>query len=298
MATLNYTTLATVPLLEGLQPDDLNALAPNFESQTYEKGETLFIKGDPGGALLIVISGIVELFIYDENKNPILLSRVTQGGFFGEITLFDSSERTANAIATETAHVLVLRQKVMVDFLLKHPEAAIHVINVLSKRLRDTTDLLVTNKNRQAYDIFQEQRSIWDRVADRASHLVGSWRYLSFLILVVIAWVILNASRMLGIWDRPFEFNILNLTLTIVGALQVPLILMSQRKQDDYSRISADLEYQVNLKAQLSILEVNRKLDWLRESMLDQTARLERLEGDHGLSSATEVVNHSLPVKD
>jgi uncharacterized membrane protein len=294
MATLNYTTLATVPLLEGLHPEDLTELAPNFESQTYEKGQTLFLKGDPGGALLIVISGTVELFVYDENQNHIVLSRVTQGGFFGEITLFDSSERTANAIATETSHVLVLRQKVMVEFLLKHPEAAIHVINVLSKRLRDTTDLLVTNKNRQAYDIFQEQRNIWDRIADRASHLVGSWRYLSFLITIVIAWVILNVSRFLGIWDRPFEFNILNLLLTIVGALQVPLILMSQRKQDDYARISADLEYQVNLKAQLSILEVNRKLDWLRESMLDQTARLERLENDHGLSPEMEASNSQL----
>ncbi len=284
MVTLNYTTLATVPLLEGLQPDDLNALAPNFESQTYEKGDTLFLKGDPGGALLIVLSGKVELFVYDENQNRILLSQVTQGGFFGEITLFDSSERTANAIATETTHVLLLRQKVMVDFLVKHPDAAIHILNVLAKRLRDTTDLLVTNKNRQAYDIFQEQRSIWDHIADRASRLVGSWRYLLLLLGLVIIWIALNVTQIMGLWDQPFAFNVLNLLLTIVAAIQVPLILMTQRRQDDYSRVAADLEYQVNLKAQLSILEVNRKLDWLRESMLDQTARLERLENIQGIS--------------
>src|SRR5258707_15176256 len=89
---------------------------------------------------------------------------------------------------------------------------------------------------------------------------------------------------MLGVWDRPLEFNVLNLLLTIVGALQVPLILMSQRRQDAYAQIAADLEYQVNLKAQLSILEVTRKLDWLREAMMDQTARLERLESIQGIS--------------
>src|SRR5207248_1969524 len=110
---------------------------------------------------------------------------------------------------------------------------------------------------------------------------VGSWRYLSFLLCLIVAWIILNVSRWIGVWDRPFEFNVLNLLLTVVSAIQVPLILMSQRRQDDYSRIAADLEYQVNLKAQLQILEVTRKLDWLRDAMLEQAGRLEKLEHDH-----------------
>src|SRR5258706_16457674 len=99
----------------------------------------------------------------------------------------------------------------------------------------------------------------------------------------------------MGLWHRPFAFNVLNLLLTIVAAIQVPLILMTQRRQDDYSRVAADLEYQVNLKAQLSILEVNRKLDWLREAMLDQTARLERLEKVKGVSPEAEGVKKQAP---
>jgi CRP/FNR family cyclic AMP-dependent transcriptional regulator len=291
---IHFSTLAAVPLLEGLHADDLNALAPNIESRTYGKGEALFLKGDPGGALLIVVSGVVELFIYDDDQNRIVLNQVGAGGFFGEVTLFDSGKRTANAIATETTEILVLRQNVMVSFLQRHPDAAIHVINVLSQRLRDNTALLTTNKNRMAYDVLKEKRqNIWDRVADTASTTVGSWRYLSVLIGLIVVWIILNVSNLLGVWDRPFEFNVLNLLLTVVGALQVPLILMAQRRQDDYARIAADLEYQVNLKAQLSILEVTRKLDWLREAMLDQTARLERLEANHDLSEVEEAHGNS-----
>ena len=276
--TLSHATLATVPLLEGLSPEDLVALAPDLEQRTFDAGETLFLLGDPGGALLIVVSGSVELFIFDENQSRILLSQVKTGGFFGEVSLFDNGLRTANAIATETTQVVILRQAVMVEFLYKNPKTAIHVINVLSRRLRDNTILLATNKDRQAYDVLQEQLSIFEKVAARAARLVGSWPYLTFIVTLIVLWVVLNTTSLLGIWDRPYEFNILNLLLTIVGALQVPLILMAQRRQDDYERIAADLQYQVNLKAQLSILELNRKLDWLREAMLDQVQRLEQLE--------------------
>ncbi len=273
MVNINTATLAAVPLLEGLQAEDLAALIPQIQTRTYEKGETLFLTGDPGGALLIVVSGVVELFVYDENQNRIVLNQVGGGGFFGEVSLFDNGPRTANAFATETTEILVLRQEVMVDFLRRHPDAGIHVINILSRRLRDNTSLLINTKDRQ--------ENIWDQIADRLAFTVGSWRYLALLIFIIALWVVLNLSQMLGVWDRPIEFNVLNLLLTIVGALQVPLILMSQRRQDAYAQIAADLEYQVNLKAQLSILEVTRKLDWLREAMMDQTTRLERLESDH-----------------
>jgi CRP/FNR family transcriptional regulator, cyclic AMP receptor protein len=277
-----FGTLAHIPLLEGLQPDELTALEPHIEHRQYTKGETLFLKGDPGGALMIVKGGSVELFLYDEEGNRLVLNVVTTGGFFGEVTLFDKEPRTTNAMATEDTDVLVIRQETMVAFIHKHPDAAIHMINVLSKRLRDNTNILVSGKDRKAYDLLQEQRSSrWDRIADVAANLVGSWRYLMLIFLLVISWVMLNLTQLIGTWDRPIEFNVLNLTLTIVGALQVPLILMSQRRQDDYSRIAADLEYQVNLKAQLAILEVTRKLDWLREAFVDQAERLQRLEDDH-----------------
>lgn len=280
---INQSTLAGVPLLEGLPPDDFNVLAPQIETRLYDKGETLFLQGDPGGALLIVVSGAVELFIYDENANRVVLSVVKTGGFFGEVSLFDHSARTANAIATELTEVLILRQDVMVDFLSKHPSAAIQIINILSKRLRDT-NALISSRERNAYDVLEEKRALWERVADRAANVVGSWRYLSVLIVFMILWIVLNALRMVGIWDRPPEYNVLNLTITILGALQLPLILMSQRRQDDFEHIAADMDHQVNLKAQLSILEVTRKLDWLKEAMLEQTARLERLEKEHDIS--------------
>jgi CRP/FNR family transcriptional regulator, cyclic AMP receptor protein len=277
----NHTVLMAVPLLEGLSPDDLNVLTPNIETCVYEKGETLFLIGDPGGALMIVASGVVELFVYDDDEKRIVLSRVALGGFFGEVSLFDNTLRTANAIATERTEILILRQNVMVNFLRRHPDAALHVINILSKRLRDTTQLVVSTKERNAYDMLEAKRKVWERIADHLANAVGSWMYLTALIGFIIFWIILNLIRLIGIWDLPPEFNVLNLTITILGALQLPLILMSQKRQNDYERIQADLDHQVNVRAQLSILEVTRKLDWLQQAMMNQTVRLEDLERDH-----------------
>ena len=289
---INTASFSFVPLLEGLSPEDLAELAPKFDHYTYAKGQTLFAQGDPGGALMIVVSGKVELYIFDERQSRIVLSQVSAGGFFGEVSLFDKGERTANAMALEPTDVVILRQEVMVDYLLKHPEAGIHVIAVLSKRLRDNVTLLATSKDRRAYEVFQEQATFLERVADRAADVVGSWPYLTFLIIGILAWMGVNLAEWFGVWDAPFQFNVLNLVLTVVGVLQVPLILMAQKRQDTLARISSDLQYDVNLRAQLSILDVVERLDWLRESMLQQTARLERLEKDHYEEQSRPTIIH------
>ncbi len=276
---INYGHLAAVPLLAGLQVEDFNALAPHIETRTYEKGAALFLKGDKGGALLIVIEGMIDLFIYDDDGNRVVLAQVTAGGFFGEVSLFDNSTRTTNAIATQTTQVIVLSQKVMTEFLIKQPSAAIHIINVLSQRLRDTTDL-VTAKDRDAFEMLQEEISVWERIADRISNRVGSWPYLTLLITFMIGWIVLNTTNIFGIWDAPPTFGILALIITTLGALELPLILMSQHRQDKFEQIQADLDRQVNIKSELAILEVTRKLDWLQEATLSQAARLDRLEND------------------
>jgi CRP/FNR family cyclic AMP-dependent transcriptional regulator len=166
-AELDYALLAQVPLLEGLQMDDFSQLAPFLEARIYEPGDTLFLKGDPGGALIIVLDGEVDLFVYDDSNKRVVLSSVPAGGFFGEVTLFDQSARTTNAMATRHTRIIVLRQEVMISFLRKHPDSTIHIINVLSKRLRDTTQLVTAKEDGNAFEMLQESTNVWERLADR-----------------------------------------------------------------------------------------------------------------------------------
>ena len=154
--SLHYSMLASVTLFQGLDLDELQALINVVEIRDYKADENLFVEGDPGGLLMIVVSGSVEIFIYGENNTPIVLNTIQAGGFFGEVSLFDGSRRSTNAVARGATQVATLNREVMVDFLHKHPSAAINIITVLSKRLRDATSL-IGHREANAYELLHEK---------------------------------------------------------------------------------------------------------------------------------------------
>lgn len=269
--------LATIPLLQTLDVDALAVIAPQTEFRSYRAGEMLFSRGDPGGALMIVLSGKIDIFIYNEHDQTIKLSVVEAGGFFGEVTLFDGSPRTTNARATETTQLLILRREIISQFFLEHPQAAMHMINVLAQRLKQTTTL-VAERPRDAVQMLESELSIWQKLASRAANLMGSWKYLTILLAFTSVWMFLNTTGVLGVWDEPPEFFTLVTILTLVSAVATPLILINQRRQDRLDRIQAELNHQVNLKAELAILDVRGKLEWLQEATLENAGKMEQME--------------------
>lgn len=154
--SIHYSMLASVTLFQGLDLQELQALLGAVETRSYAAGEKLFVEGDPGGMLMIVISGAVEIFIYGENGTPIVLNTINPGGFFGEVSLFDGSSRSTNAVARGETEVATLSREVMIDYLNNHPSAAINIITVLSKRLRDATTL-IGRREANAYEVLQEK---------------------------------------------------------------------------------------------------------------------------------------------
>jgi CRP/FNR family transcriptional regulator len=150
--SLDRSALTAVPLFEGLDAEELDILIGHIDTLTYQPGDLLFSEGDPSGSLMIVGSGAVEIFVYDENHNPIVLNTITQNGFFGEVTLFDNTPRSTNARIAGPTELYVIHRDDMVDFLHKHPDAAIKIITVLSKRLRDATTR-ITTKQVNAYEV-------------------------------------------------------------------------------------------------------------------------------------------------
>ena len=154
--SFHYSMLASVTLFQGLDLHELQALMDAIQTREYAAGENLFVEGDPGGMLMIVVSGAVEIFIYGENNTSITLNTINVGGFFGEVSLFDGSQRSTNAVARQPTTVATLSRDVMVDYLHKHPSAAINIITVLSKRLRDATTL-IGRRETNAYEVLQEK---------------------------------------------------------------------------------------------------------------------------------------------
>lgn len=129
--------------------------------------------------------------------------------------------------------------------------------------------------------------SFGERLADRVARFGGSWAFIIFFVGSLIAWIVVNAVLLArdGATFDPYPYIFLNLVLSMVAALQAPVILMSQNRQANRDRASAGLDYEVNLKAELEIMTLHDKLDALRvdrlETMLAEVqAKLDQLTAE------------------
>jgi uncharacterized membrane protein len=147
------------------------------------------------------------------------------------------------------------------------------MIHHLAKRLHVARDV---------NSLLQEQQTFGERLADRVAQLGGSWAFIMIFTGMLIAWVVVNTvvlARFGGGFD-PYPYIFLNLILSMVAALQAPVILMSQNRQAARDRLAASLDYEINLKAEVEIMALHEKLDRIRlehvEAMLQ--ALTERVE--------------------
>ena len=120
-------------------------------------------------------------------------------------------------------------------------------------------ELLARNVNLD----FDQKLSVGERLSDRIATFGGSWRFIITFGVVIVVWIGINAAALLGGPFDPYPFILLNLVLSCLAALQAPVIMMSQNRQEAKDRLRSEHDYSVNLKAELEIRHVNAKLDML-----------------------------------
>ena len=136
-------------------------------------------------------------------------------------------------------------------------------------------DLLVKEKvSRNINTVHKDQLSLGDRMSDKLAKFVGSWRFVLVFIGIMVLWIVFNAVSPQPVDAYPFI--LLNLMLSCVAAIQAPVIMMSQNRQEEKDRLHSQNDYKVNIKSELIIEDLHKKLDQLIEN---QKALLEKLEG-------------------
>lgn len=133
---------------------------------------------------------------------------------------------------------------------------------------------------------FDDSRTLGERVADRVADIGGSWIFIFSFLGALVAWMLFNSWMLMTRAFDPYPYILLNLLLSCVAAIQAPIIMMSQKRQNEADRLQAQHDYEVNIKAELEILQVHEKLNALRDSevaeLLNKMAvmmdRLERIE--------------------
>lgn len=274
--------LANVPLFALLDEGERSALAERLDDLRFSKGTMLFTAGDPGESMFVVVRGEVEVFFRNNTGQHIVLEAVTAGHFIGELSLLDGGSRTASAIATTDVEAIVIDRGDLDQFLRTCPAAALDLLGATGRRLRESADLLRHTATRDVNETEEDHRTTVMRVADVISAFSGSLPFLFIHCGIFFVWIILNVGPLsrtpFGAWD-PFPFGLLTMVVSLEAIILSVFVLLSQNRQVARDRVRNDIEYDINMKAELEVAELHKKLDYLSEQILARLERLERRSG-------------------
>jgi len=260
-------TLGRVHLFRDLPEEHLQALEGACERMLFQAGETIFHHGDSPDWLYVVEEGNVDIVLPSEGEE-IVLASFAPGSFFGELGLFDQHPRNATARATENATLIGVPANAVSRMIDENPATARHFLRVVTQRLRAADEMLSRLQIKNPNEEMDERLTFGERIADAVSRFGGSWTFIMLFFFFLLAWAAVNTTWILRHPPDPYPFIFLNLMLSMLAAIQAPIIMMSQNRQSMHDRLRADLDYEVNVKAELAIRQLHRKLDELRALVL------------------------------
>ncbi len=269
--------LAEIQLFELLDEEELTELAAVIDEKKLSAGEVLFNTGDLGESLFIIRYGEVELFIKDTTGQKIVLKVAEKNDVFGEIAMLDSRPRSATAVALTGVELFVLDRDDLLLLFQKKPDACLNMLAAMSQMLREADNLLRTRVSRNANEEIEVKLSPLERIADWIAWFSGSMQFLMLNGIWFVIWIVINTLPT-GIQQfDPFPFGLLTMIVSLEAIFLSCFVLISQNRQAEKDRIRSDIEYDVNIKAELEITHLHEKTDHIHEQMLEKFARLERL---------------------
>jgi uncharacterized membrane protein len=257
-----------IPLFSQMPSEQLDVLARSAERRIYEAGDAIFRQGDMPEFLYAVESGAVEIVLPTRGEE-IILASFEAGSFFGELGLFDSQRRTANARATARTSLLCVPLAVIASLVDRHPATARHFMGVIIQRLRSADELLSRLQIRNVNDLVDARMTFGERVADMVARFGGSWTFIICFGVFLAAWMAVNSVFLLARAPDPYPYIFLNLILSCIAALQAPIIMMSQNRQDKKDRLRGELDYDVNRRAETEIQGLAHKINLIGDKIGD-----------------------------
>ena len=270
--------LKEIPLFELLDERERADLAGRLEVERFAAEASIFQVGDPGDAVYIISSGEVEIFFRNDTGEKIVLERSSKGDFFGEISFLDGGCRTASVQATEDTEVLRLDRDALAEFLEARPLAAMHLLAAMGRRLRVTVERLRHTASRNVNEEIGDGRTAFHKVIDAIAEFSGSIPFLMIHVVFFTLWLTVNTAHIPGIPQfDPYPFGFLTLSVSLEAIFLSVFVLLSQNRQAAKDRVRADIEYDVNLKAELEVAHLHEKLD---RHTAETLSRLDRLQRD------------------
>jgi uncharacterized membrane protein len=270
-------TLKDLKLFETLDDDERALLAQEVDVKPLKAGEQLFRAGEPGDSLYVVRSGSVELSIRDRVGQKIVLTVAETGSAFGELALLDAGPRTATAVAVDDSELVELDRDDLRLLFQKKPDAALHMLAAMGQMTRKADALLRSRVSRNVNEEMQEKLTLVEKVADWIAWFSGSMYFLGLNSLWFGVWIFLNVASVGVEHFDPYPFGLLTMIVSLEAIFLSIFVLISQNRQAAKDRVRSDVEYEINVKAELEVAHLHEKTDKIHEDLLERFARLEKL---------------------
>jgi uncharacterized membrane protein len=260
--------LKHVPLFALLDAEEAAVLAAQVEIKKFAARQRIYKMGDQGGQAYIMMSGSVRVTTIDEDHQEITVDEPAHGEFFGFASMLEQTQHETSAIALEETVCLEVDRHDIAILLERKPLAGMDMLTVLGRQFHGSQQLVRVRASRNANEIIETEASFGERIADEVARFGGSWAFIISFLVVLAAYAGLNIGLRGRAWD-PYPFILLNLFLSMLAAIQAPVIMMSQNRQDTKDRLRGELDYDVNRRAESEIQGLSRKLNLLGDKISD-----------------------------
>jgi len=287
----NPETLKHVPLFALLDEDEAAVLAGQVEEKKFAPRQRFFRMGDPSGAAYVVVSGRVRLTTVDEDNQEVVVDEPTHGEFFGFASMLEQTPHQTSAMAVDEVECLEVSREDISILLQRKPLAGMDMLTVLGRQFHASQQLVRKRATRNANEIIERRTTFGERIADSVAQFGGSWTFIILFGAVLAVYTAVNTRLGSKAWD-PYPFILLNLFLSMLAAIQAPVIMMSQNRQDAKDRLRGELDFDVNRRAESQIQGLARKLNLLGEQMGDVEEMLREALGQGGGENSAPPPSH------
>jgi len=265
--------LRHIPLFALLDDDELALLSEQVELRTFAARQPIYKRGDPGERAYLLLSGEIRLTTIDEDQQEVELPAPDHGDPFGFASMLDQTAHQTAAMAVEESVCLEIDRNDITTLIQAKPMAGLDMMTVLARQNHAFQDTIRLRAGRNPNVLIDEEETFGERIADLVASFGGSWTFIILFAIVLSVYVLINNTLGGKSWD-PYPYILLNLFLSMLAAIQAPVIMMSQNRQDKKDRLRSELDFDVNVRAESEIQAIARKLNLIENKLDDHDALL------------------------
>jgi uncharacterized membrane protein len=260
--------LKKVPLFSLLDDEELAVLAGQVDLRSFAPRQRVYKIGDPSDRAYIVISGAVRVTTIDEDQQEVIVDQPAEGEFFGFASMLAQTVHETEATAVQETECIEVSRNDIAVLLRRKPDAGLDLMAVLGRQFHTAQHLVRVRAARNPNDVIEEAATLGERVADHVAIFGGSWSFIITCLIVLSIYAVVNVQLGREAWD-PYPFILLNLFLSMLAAIQAPIIMMSQNRQDKKDRLRSELDFDVNRRAHSEIQGLANKINLLTDKVGD-----------------------------